>query len=97
MTAGSCKTASSTSTLSSARSCEWFHTHVIYPTECMTLLLLFPEHKRAKGVQGVCKYRPEDPFTLVERQPVVSPEGRFACWRAPCRQLGATYQLEWTW
>jgi len=76
---------------------EWFHTHIIYPTESMTMLLLFPEHKRAKAVQGVCKYRAEEPFEPTERQPIASPEGRFACWRIPSPQLGATYQLEWTW
>ena len=62
----------------------------------MTFLLLFPEHKH-KEVRGVCKHCPEEPFALTERQPVASPEGRFACWRIPSPQLGATYQLEWTW
>ncbi len=62
---------------------EWFHTHIIYPTESLTVLLLFPEHKRARAVQGVCKHTLEEPFAPTSRQPIASPEGRFACWRVP--------------
>lgn len=67
------------------------------PTDGLTVLLLFPEHMRARAVQGVCKPRPEEPFSPTDRQPMISPEGRLACWRVPAPQRGATYQLEWTW
>lgn len=76
---------------------ERFHTNILYPTESLSVLVLFPEHKRARMVRGVCKHYVDEPFVPIPRQPVVSPEGHFACWRVPSPLLGATYQLEWTW
>jgi hypothetical protein len=81
----------------SGREDEWFHTHVLYATECLTLVLLFPPHKPFRAVRGLSRQHPAAPFAATPEQPVGIPEGELAYWRLPSPQTGTMYQIEWRW
>lgn len=76
---------------------EWFHTHVVLPTEALTIVALFPEEKRCRFARGVSKMHPAEPLDTTEEQPVVLSSGRLALWSLTAPQQGGTYQLEWQW
>jgi hypothetical protein len=81
----------------SGRECEWFHTHILYATECLTLVLLFPPHKPFRAVRGLSRQHPAAPYALTPEQPVGIPEGELAYWRLQSPQIGEMYQIEWRW
>jgi hypothetical protein len=81
----------------SGREGEWFHTHVLYPTECLTLVLLFPPHKPFRAVRGLSRQHPAAPFAATPEQPVGIPPGELAYWRLQSPQMGGMYQIEWRW
>lgn len=76
---------------------EWFHTHVTFPTESLTLLVRFPQHKPGRAVRGQWKLHPAGLLQDTPTQPLGVPEGQLAYWRIPSPRVGATYQLEWQW
>jgi transcriptional regulator with XRE-family HTH domain len=81
----------------SGREDEWFHTHVVYATECLTLMLLFPPHKPFRSVRGLFRQHPAAPFAATAEQPIGIPEGELAYWRLQAPQIGEMYQIEWRW
>lgn len=78
---------------------EWFHTHVNFPTESISIILLFPEGQPCKSVLGleeVGKGKRQE----VDKQkgfPIIVDDGKLVYWRIPNPLLGAEYQLEWEW
>jgi transcriptional regulator with XRE-family HTH domain len=76
---------------------EWFHTHVSDPTDSLTLLVRFPEHKPAREIRGQWKLHPASVLQDALTQPIGVPEGQLAYWRIPSPRVGATYQLDWQW
>lgn len=76
---------------------EWFHTHVVFPTESLTLLALFPDGKRCREVRGLVKRHPAAAFETAVEGPVVLMDGRVAFWHLVAPEQGGTYQLEWQW
>jgi len=76
---------------------EWFHTHVVYPTESLTLIALLPEAKRCRSVQGLTKLHPAEPFGRAPEPPLVLKEGRLLVWHVTAPPQGSTCQLEWEW
>jgi DNA-binding XRE family transcriptional regulator len=77
--------------------CEWFHTHVEYPTEGLTVLLLFPEHRPVRSLRGVCQHHPAEPFVPVAEPPIALLPGRLSYWRVRTPRVGGTHRLEWEW
>jgi len=76
---------------------EWFHTHVVYPTLCLTIVLLFSDVKRCRSVKGLCRHHPVAPFDAAADQPIVMADGRMVHWRIRTPEVGASYQMEWQW
>lgn len=76
---------------------EWFHTHVVFPTEALTLVALFPEAKRCRLARGLVKQHPAEPLDDAAEQPVLLSGGRVVAWTVPAPTQGATYQVEWEW
>ncbi|MBY0523535.1 MAG: helix-turn-helix domain-containing protein [Gemmataceae bacterium] len=76
---------------------EWFHTHVAFPTECLTIVALYPPAKPCRTARGVCRQHPAGPFLRSPEEPVRTPDGKMVIWRLRKPELGATYQLEWDW
>lgn len=72
-------------------------TTVALPSDCLTLLVLFPETRRCQGVTG--RYRPHDSDTWQSTPPgpACFADGKLACWRIPAPPAGMTYRLEWEW
>jgi hypothetical protein len=77
--------------------CEWFRTHVVFPTEALSVLALFPEVKRCRSVRGVIRRHPAEPFQETREVPLLFQSGEIVFWRLTTPQQGDTYQLEWEW
>jgi transcriptional regulator with XRE-family HTH domain len=76
---------------------EWFHTHVMFPTECLTALVWFPPERPFLTLRGLVQTHPAGPFEPAAEQPAGIPAGLLAYWRLPAPQPGVTYQIEWSW
>jgi len=76
---------------------EWFQTHVVFPTESLTLLALLPPHKRCRAATGLVKQHPVEPFSVSPEEPMIQADGRRIFWHLTAPQQGGTYQLEWRW
>jgi hypothetical protein len=76
---------------------EWFHTHVVFPTESLTLVVLFPQDKRCRSVTGSVKHHPVEPFAQAAETPMLLSGGRLVSWHLTTPQPGGTYQLDWRW
>lgn len=76
---------------------EWFQTSVIYPTESLSLMLLFPAQKPCRAVRGRWKQHPTAPFLAAPDEPVCALDGILVYWRVRFPQVGGTYQLDWRW
>lgn len=76
---------------------EWFQTPVIYPTESLTLLLLFPDRKPLRSLRGLAQRYPDEPFRALLQRPIEMHGGRLACYRFSQPRVGETYRLEWEW
>ncbi|MBL8796403.1 MAG: helix-turn-helix transcriptional regulator, partial [Planctomycetia bacterium] len=74
---------------------EWFHTHVSYPTDSLTVLVRFPPHKPGRALRGRWKLHPAALLEDAPTQPLGMPAGELAYWRVPAPRLGATYPLDW--
>jgi hypothetical protein len=81
----------------SGHEAEWFHTHILYATESLTLVVLFPPHKPFRTVRGLSRQHPAAPFAATPEQPVGIPDGELAYWRLASPQIGEMYQIEWSW
>jgi len=64
---------------------------VVWPTECLSVLVLFPEPRRCVEVRGVGRRN----GAVV--QPLLLPGGKLVHWRVPSPPAGETYQLHWRW
>jgi transcriptional regulator with XRE-family HTH domain len=62
---------------------------VVWPTEGLTVLVLFPRGQRCRSARG----RPDGAPT----QPLIMPGGKLASWRINSPPVGTTYRLEWEW
>jgi len=76
---------------------EWFRTHVLFPTESLSIIVRFPPDKLAQKLRGKWQHHPTGLFQETRPQPLNSLNGQLAYWRLPNPCLGATYQLEWQW
>jgi hypothetical protein len=76
---------------------DWFHTHVVFPTESLTMVGLFAETKRCRAATGMVKHHPVEPFAATTEAPLVLSNGRVLFWHLTTPQQGGTYQLEWQW
>jgi transcriptional regulator with XRE-family HTH domain len=76
---------------------EWFHSPIVFPTEWLTMLLRFPDHKPFRAIKGMSRLHPATPYLLTRDQPIGIPEGKLAYWRIGSPQMGEVYQLEWRW
>ena len=73
-----------------------FHTHVVYPTDCLTFLIQFPEDRPSATLRGRCRRSPGGAFFLAADQPIDLGAGRMAYWRVVAPTPGETYELDWT-
>jgi transcriptional regulator with XRE-family HTH domain len=62
---------------------------VLWPTEDLTIMVLFPPARRCRSARG----RPDGTPT----QPVIMPGGKLLHWRISAPPAGTTYRLEWEW
>lgn len=76
---------------------EWFHALIGHPTESLTMMVLFPEEKPFRKLQGLCRHRRGEDFMPVHLQPLGMQEGRLAWWRISQARVGEIYRLEWQW
>lgn len=76
---------------------EWFRTHVLFPTDSLSVVVRFPPHKPGRQLRGKWQHHPTGLFQDTRTQPVPASDGQVAYWRVPAPCLGATYQLEWQW
>lgn len=76
---------------------EWFQAIVTHPTECLTLVLLFPEGKPFRSLRGQYQSHLLEPFRTAPVQPIGMQQSRLGYWRIrePC--VGETYRVEWEW
>ncbi len=76
---------------------EWFHTHVVFPTETLTLLALFPPGKPCRAARGLFRQHPAEPYCAAAEPPQRLLDGQVAYWHIPDPPQGGTYLLEWDW
>jgi hypothetical protein len=76
---------------------EWFHTDILFPTQSLTIVLLFPDNKPCKKIRGVYKMETEGFKDYYVSKPVRFLKGRVAYWRIDKPDPGFSYQLEWEW
>jgi len=76
---------------------EWFQAPITYPTESLTLLLLFPDRKPFQTMRGLSQRRSSEPFRTLHQHPIEMQGGRLACWRISEPRVGEMYRIEWEW
>ncbi len=74
----------------------WFHAHILYPTDSLTMLVRFPEGRPYRSLRGLCQRRSAGPLATAPEQPVEIAAGQLAYWRIAAPTPGETYQLCWT-
>jgi len=62
---------------------------VLWPTEDVSIMVLFPAARRCRSARG----RPDG----TAAQPVIMPGGKLIHWRISAPPVGTTYRLEWEW
>lgn len=76
---------------------EWFEANITNPTQCLSLLMLFPEEKPFRSMRGLYQPRPGAPLHTVPEQPVRLQQGRLASWHVSAPRVGEIYRVEWEW
>jgi transcriptional regulator with XRE-family HTH domain len=73
-----------------------FYAHVVYPTDCLTLMVRFPEDRPYSALHGRCRRSPGGRSFASPEQPIDLSAGRMAYWRVVAPTPGETYELAWT-
>lgn len=73
-----------------------FYAHVVYPTDCLTLVVRFPEDRPYSTLRGCCRRSPGGPLLPAPEQPINLSAGHMAYWRVVAPSPGETYELGWT-
>lgn len=73
----------------SGESGDAFEVPVLWPTEGLTVLVLFPPGRPCRSARG----RPDG----TSAQPLIMPGGKLVHWRICSPPAGTTYRLEWEW
>jgi hypothetical protein len=75
----------------------WFHSHVAWPTESLSLVILFSKHKPCQEIRALRQRHAGDAFMPAAAQPFSSFGGEMVYWRKASPVIGELYQLEWEW
>ncbi|HEX4142940.1 MAG TPA: helix-turn-helix transcriptional regulator [Pirellulales bacterium] len=73
-----------------------FYVHIVYPTDCLTLLVRFPADRSYSALRGRCRRSPGGPAFAAAEQPIDLSAGRLAYWRVMAPTPGETYELGWS-
>ena len=72
-----------------------FCAHIVYPTDCLTLLVHFPKDRPCSALRGRCRRSPGGPLLPASEEPIELSAGRVAYWRVVAPTPGETYELDW--
>ena len=76
---------------------EWFQTHILFPTQSLTFVLLFPSDKPCKKIWGRYKLETEGFQDYSISKPTRILNDRVVYWKINKPEIGFTYQMEWEW
>jgi hypothetical protein len=74
---------------------EWFHTHIVYPTRSLSVVIHFPSDRPCQVARTSWSPHPAAAERLSE--PPILAGGGLLFWRLDEPVLGATYRIEWSW
>jgi len=77
------------------RTQEWFHTHVVYPSRSLSLVIRFPPGRPCRA--GRTSWSPHPAAAERPTEPPILAAGGLLFWRLDEPALGATYRIEWSW
>ena len=72
------------------------YAHIVYPTDCLTLLVQFSADRPYSALRGRCRRSPGGPWLTASEQPIDVAAGRMAFWRVAAPTPGETFELAWT-
>jgi transcriptional regulator with XRE-family HTH domain len=73
-----------------------FQTQVLYPTDCLTLVLQFPVGRRWRALTASSRKNAAASFQPASQRPLELIDGRVAHWRILSPNPGETYRLSWS-
>ncbi len=76
---------------------DWDHVHVVYPTDRLTFLLLFPNDKPCTKISGIWNEGHAAKLNPHLIQPCRYADGHLVYWQVRDARPPQTYEIRWTW